>query len=113
MFSGSIHTHSENSMTDSVASVKQIAKRAKELGASAIALTDHGTLTGTWDFLDACKKEGIKGIVGVELYVGNDGNREHLIVLPKNNVGFQAISKAVTASNYNMKNGKPLSLIHI
>lgn len=109
MFSGSIHTHSENSMTDSVASVKQIAKRAKELGASAIALTDHGTLTGTWDFLDACKKEGIKGIVGVELYVGNDGNREHLIVLPKNNVGFQAISKAVTASNYNMKNGKPIA----
>lgn len=109
MFSGSIHTHSENSLTDSVASVNEIIARAKELGAPAMALTDHGTLIGTWDFLDACKSAGIKGIVGVEYYVDGDGQREHLIVLPKNAQGFQAISKAVTASNYNIVSGKPIA----
>lgn len=77
MFSGSIHTHSENSLTDSVASVEELVARAKEMGAPAMALTDHGTLIGTWDFLDACNSAGIKGIVGVEFYVGNNGQREH------------------------------------
>ena len=113
MFSGSIHTHSENSLFDSVASVEQIVQRAKEMGAPAIALTDHGTLTGTWDFMDACKKAKIKGVVGVEFYVGNDGRREHLVVLPKNAIGFQAISKAVTASNHNVINGRPIANIDI
>lgn len=109
MFSGSIHTHSDNSLFDSVAKVNQLAQRAKELGASAMALTDHGTLTGTWDFLDACKKVGIKGVVGVEFYVGGDSSREHLLVLPKDEQGFQAISKAVTESNYNLVGGHPIA----
>ena len=109
MFSGSIHTHSENSLTDSVASVEELVARAKEMGAPAMALTDHGTLIGTWDFLDACNSAGIKGIVGVEFYVGNNGQREHLIVLPKNEQGFRAISKAVTESNYNIIGGKPIA----
>ncbi|MBR3779643.1 MAG: DNA polymerase III subunit alpha [Clostridia bacterium] len=113
MFSGSIHTHSENSITDSVASVSEIAFRAKEMGAPAIALTDHGVLIGVWDFLDACKKAQIKGVVGVEFYVGNDGSREHLVVLAKNEQGYQAISKAVTASNYNVVKDKPIANIEI
>lgn len=113
MFSGSIHTHSDNSLFDSVAKVNDIVNRAKELGATAMALTDHGTLTGCWDFMDACKKAGIKGVVGVEFYVGNDGTREHLVVLPKNQQGFQAISKAVTASNYNIVGERPIANIDI
>lgn len=111
MFSGSIHTHSENSITDSVSSVNEIALRAKELGASAIALTDHGTLIGTWDFLDACKEVGIKGVIGIEFYVGNNGEREHLIVLAKNEQGYKAISKAITAANRNIVNDKPIATI--
>lgn len=108
MFSGSIHTHSENSITDSVSSVSEIAMRAKELGASAIALTDHGTLIGTWDFLDACKEAGIKGVIGIEFYVGNNGEREHLVVLAKNEQGYKAIAKAITDANHNIVNDKPI-----
>jgi len=113
MFSGSIHTHSDNSLFDSVASVKQLVQRAVELGAPALALTDHGTLTGTWNFLDACKKSKIKGIVGVEFYVNGDSSREHLVVLPKNEQGFQAISKAVTESNYNIIGTRPIANFEI
>lgn len=113
MFSGSIHTHSDHSLFDSTASVAEIAARAKEMGAPAIALTDHGTLTGTWDFLDACKKVKIKGVVGVELYMGGDSSREHLVVLPKNEQGFKAISKVVTASNYNIIGERPIATTDI
>lgn len=109
MFSGSIHTHSENSRYDSTANVKDLVARAVELGAKSLALTDHGTLIGIWDFMDACQAAGINGVPGVELYVSETGDREHIVLLPKNAVGFQAISKVVTESNYNLQNGKPIA----
>ena len=93
---GVIHVHSENSRKDSVASVKSLFARAKELGAPAITLTDHGVLTGVEEAKKAAKEIGIKYIPGVEAYyenVDSDLNqRMHLILLAKDEIGYRAIS---------------------
>lgn len=103
---GVIHVHSENSRKDSVAKVFDLFKRAKELGAPAITLTDHGVLTGVEEAKNAAKEIGIKYIPGVEAYyenVDSDLNqRMHLILLAKDEIGYKAISLAVTESNANM-----------
>lgn len=97
---GILHCHTENSLRDSVMSVKALVKRAKELGAPAVALTDHGSMTGYIDFIDICKEEGIKPIVGVEAYIEeNNEGRRHLILMAKDYQGFQSLIKAVTESN--------------
>ena len=99
---GLIHCHSENSRYDSAMDVKTLCKRAKELGYEAITLTDHGTLTGIDDFISAAKTVGIKPIPGVEAYIQEDESayrRFHLILLAKDDLGYQGISKAVSESN--------------
>ena len=98
---GVVHCHSENSMKDSPMSVEELCKRASELGAPAVALTDHGVLSGIFEFVRAAKKYGIKAIPGVEAYMQEDGalKRSHLILLAKDFVGYQAICRAVTKSN--------------
>ena len=102
---GVIHVHSENSLKDSAASVESICERAAELGAPAVTLTDHGTLTGVKSFVKAAKKCNIKPIPGVEAYVEEDDDllhRAHLLLLPKDLTGYTAICKAVTDSNYRL-----------
>lgn len=97
---GILHCHTDNSLRDSVMSVKTLVKRAKELGAPAVALTDHGSMTGYIDFVDICKEEGLKPIVGVEAYVEeNNEGRSHLILMAKDYQGFQSLIKAVSESN--------------
>ncbi len=97
-----IHNHSEHSVRDSAMKITQLVKVAKEKGYDAVALTDHGVLTGIVDFMKVCKKEGIKAIPGVETYYGdNIKTRRHLVLMAKNYKGYQAISKAVTQSNEN------------
>lgn len=66
---GLLHCHTDNSIRDSVMSVNMLIDRAKELGAPAIALTDHGSMTGYIQFMKICKKAGINPILGVEAYV--------------------------------------------
>lgn len=106
-----IHCHSENSRYDSAMSVKTLCQRAKEVGYGAVTLTDHGTLTGIDDFVSAAKEVGIKPIPGVEAYVQEDDlmyKRLHLILLAKDDLGYQGISKAVTDSNRRIdSNGFP------
>ena len=95
-----LHVHSEYSLLDGMCRVKELPKRAKELGMQAIALTDHGVMYGAVEFFEECKKEGIKPIIGCEMYVaprdrfskehGIDDKYSHLILLAKNN---QRISK--------------------
>ena len=98
---GLLHCHTENSLKDSALSPKDLVKKAVEYGSPAVSLTDHGVMSGTFEFISACKKENIKGIVGVEAYVQQDDDlsRKHLILLAKNYDGYLAISKAVTMSN--------------
>ncbi len=100
-----LHVHSEYSLLDGANRIKDLPIRAKEMGMDAIALTDHGVMYGVIDFYKACKKEGIKPIIGSEVYVANRSrfNKEpnidfnnHLILLAKNNIGYQNLTKLVS-----------------
>lgn len=101
-----LHIHSEFSLLDGANRIKDLPVRAKELGMDAMAITDHGVMYGAIDFYKACKKEGIKPIIGCEVYVAprsrfdkepNIDNRyNHLIILAKNNQGYKNLSKLVS-----------------
>lgn len=102
-----LHLHSEYSLLDGACRVRDIPKRAKECGHTAVALTDHGVLFGVPAFLSACKKEGIKGIVGCEVYVAprsrfekNSGNGQpyHLVLLCKDEIGYKNLLQMVSAA---------------
>jgi len=103
-----LHLHSEFSLLDGANRIKDIPIRAKELGMDSIAITDHGVMFGVIDFYKACKKEGVKPIIGCEAYVaprsrlqkepGIDNHYYHLILLAKNNTGYKNLSKMVSLS---------------
>ena len=60
-----LHLHSEYSLLDGACRIKQIAKRAKELGQSAVAITDHGAMYGVIEFYKEALKEGVKPLIGI------------------------------------------------
>lgn len=95
MKDGRLHCHSENSIKDGLTTVDEMCKIVSEMGARALALTDHGTVAGWWSFAKAAKKYGIKPVFGVEAYV----EKHHVILLAKNEVGLHTISLMVTESN--------------
>ena len=103
----SLHTHTEYSLLDGSGKIKEMVARAKELGMSALAITDHGVMYGVIDFYKAAKEAGIKPIIGCEVYVspGSRFDRErvhgedryyHLILLAKNNTGYSNLMKLVS-----------------
>ena len=101
-----LHIHSEFSLLDGANRIKDLPVRVKELGMDAMAITDHGVMYGAIDFYKACKKEGVKPIIGCEVYVaprsrfdkepGVDNKYNHLILLAKNNQGYKNLSKLVS-----------------
>ena len=102
-----LHVHTEYSLLDGSAKIKELVKRAKELGMKALAITDHGVMYGAIDFYKAAREAGIKPIIGCEVYVapGSRFDREltkgedryyHLVLLAKNNVGYTNLSKIVS-----------------
>ena len=101
-----LHVHSEYSLLDGMCRIKDLPKRAKELGMKAIALTDHGVMYGAVNFYKECVKEGIKPIIGCEVYVaprsrfqkdaGIDDDYFHLILLAKNKIGYENLIKLVS-----------------
>ena len=101
-----LHIHSEFSLLDGANRIKDLPVRAKELGMKAMAITDHGVMYGVIDFYKACKKEGIKPIIGCEVYVaprsrfdkepGIDKQYYHLILLAKDTQGYKNLSKLVS-----------------
>lgn len=103
-----LHVHSEYSLLDGMCRIKDLPKRAKELGMKAIAITDHGVMYGAVNFYKECIKEGIKPIIGCEVYVaprsrlskeaGIDDDYSHLILLAKNKKGYQNLIKLVSLS---------------
>lgn len=112
---GLIHCHTQNSKKDSALTVQRLVERAKELECPAITLTNHGVMLDIYEFLKECKKQGIKGIPGVEAYYKETENvfkdiltyditnihRAHLLLLAKDEIGFKYISKLVSESyNY-------------
>ena len=104
-----LHTHSHYSLLDGLSKIDQLVKLAKEDGMPALALTDHGNLYGAMEFYKACKKEEIKPIIGVEVYIakrtrfdkepGIDNKRYHLTLLAKNEKGYKNLIRLVTLSN--------------
>ena len=67
-----LHVHTEYSLLDGSSKIKELVHQAKELGMDSIAITDHGAMYGVIDFYRAAKAEGIKPIIGCEIYVTTD-----------------------------------------
>mgnify|MGYP002747619885 FL=1 len=109
-----LHVHTEYSLLDGACRIKGLAKRVRELGQTAVAVTDHGVMYGAIDFYRACKAEGIKPIIGCEVYVAPrtrfdkqhefDAEARHLVLLCENEEGYRnlsyMVSKAFTEGFY-------------
>ena len=104
-----LHVHSHYSLLDGLPKPAELVAKAKELGMDAVALTDHGSMYGIIEFYKHAKKQGIKPIIGAELYVaprrmqdkqaGIDDKRFHLTLLAETNAGYKNLIKLVTAAN--------------
>ena len=99
-----LHVHTEYSLLDASSKIKELTARAKELGMDSLAITDHGVMYGVIDFYRAARENGIKPIIGCEIYVapGSRFDREagsgedryyHMILLAENNTGYQNLMK--------------------
>ena len=101
-----LHVHTEYSLLDGACRIDRVAKRARELGQTALAVTDHGVMYGAVNFYKACVAEGIKPIIGCEVYVaprgrtqkehGLDNNYSHLILLCRNETGYRNLCYLVS-----------------
>ena len=101
-----LHNHSEFSLLDGLSKIKDMVKRAKDLGMSAIAITDHGNMYGAITFYKTCIEMGIKPIIGAEIYVsrrsrhdkeaGLDNDSNHLILLAKDLQGYRNLMKIIS-----------------
>jgi DNA polymerase-3 subunit alpha len=90
----SLHNQTDFSLLDSLISTKSLFARAKELGQTAVAIADHGTLAGAWDALKASRDTGVKLIIGCECYFVDDATNvtdklRHIVFLAKNAVGYK------------------------
>ena len=104
-----LHLHSEYSLLDGACRIADLPARVKECGHNAVALTDHGVLYGAVSFYEACRKAGIKPIIGCEVYVapasrfektgmqGREGAYNHLVLLCENMEGYQNLMTLVSA----------------
>ena len=112
-----LHVHSEYSLLDGACRIDQIMERVKELGQSAIAITDHGVMYGCIDFYKAAKAAGIKPIIGCEVYVarrgmddrihGIDNDPYHLVLLCENRKGYENLCYLVSQAFIHGFYGKP------
>ena len=110
-----LHLHTEFSLLDGACRIKGLMDRVQELGQTAVAITDHGVMYGVVDFYKACKKAGIKPIIGCEVYVAPrtrfdkvhqlDSENRHLVLLCRNEQGYRnlchMVSCAYTEGFYN------------
>ena len=104
-----LHVHSHYSLLNALPKIKELVKEAKKYGMEALALTDNANLYGAIEFYKTCQKEGIKPIIGADMYVaartrtdkqgGVDNRRTRLILLVKNLEGYHNLIKLVTAAN--------------
>ena len=101
-----LHVHTEYSLLDGAIRIKDLVKKAKEYNMKAVAITDHGNMFGAINMYKECIKEGIKPIIGCEVYVAPrsrtdkqgkiDTEPNHLILLAMNNTGYKNLIKIVS-----------------
>ena len=101
-----LHVHTEYSLLDGAARIQEVVRRAKELGMDSLAITDHGVMFGVVDFYKECKKQGIRPVIGCEVYTAKrkmtdkdaekDKHQGHLILLVKNEQGYKNLIKIVS-----------------
>jgi DNA polymerase-3 subunit alpha len=101
-----LHAHSEYSLLDGACKIEAMAARAADLGQPALGLTDHGVMNGAVDLYKACRKQGIKPIIGLEAYFVDDRvaikeqvryERNHLTLLAESDTGFSNLVKLTSA----------------
>ena len=112
-----LHVHSEYSLLDGACRIDGLMDRVKELGQTAVALTDHGVMYGCIDFYKAAKAAGIKPIIGCEVYVaprrmtdkvhGLDQESYHLVLLCENRKGYENLCYMVSEAFLQGFYGKP------
>ncbi len=101
-----LHVHSEYSLLDGACRIPKLLARANDLGQKAVAITDHGVMYGVIDFYKQARKQGIKPIIGCEVYVAPrtrfdkvhqlDSSPYHLVLLCENNTGYQNLIQLVS-----------------
>ncbi|HTE62465.1 MAG TPA: DNA polymerase III subunit alpha, partial [Solirubrobacteraceae bacterium] len=110
-----LHVHSEYSLLDGACKIDKLAARAAEFGQPALGLTDHGVMNGSVELFKACRKHGVKPILGLEAYFVDDRTvregkieRNHLTLLAQSNEGFQNLTKLSSAGFLEgLHRGKP------
>lgn len=103
-----LHFHSEYSLLDGLSKIKKMVAQAKKLGMTSLAITDHGSMYGVIYFYKECLAQGIKPIIGAEIYMakrtrfdkeaGVDKEYNHLILLAENNTGYKNLMKIISAA---------------
>lgn len=101
-----LHVHSEYSLLDGACRIKELVSHVKKMGQAACAVTDHGNMFAAVEFYNECKAQSIKPIIGCEVYVAPrtrhdkvnkiDTSPYHLVLLCKNNIGYQNLIKMVS-----------------
>ena len=101
-----LHVHTEYSLLDGASKISELVARVKEMGMDSLAITDHGVMYGVIDFYRACRKEGIRPILGCEVYVApramtdkqypTDTDCSHLVLLCENETGYKNLSAIVS-----------------
>lgn len=104
-----LHCHTHFSLLDGLSKIDPLVSRAKELGMTALAMTDHGVMYGALEFYNRCKEEGIKPIIGLEAYISIrsmadkepkiDSDYYHLTLLSKNEQGYQNLLMLTTKAH--------------
>lgn len=112
-----LHVHTEYSLLDGACRINRLMSRLKEIGQTAVAITDHGNMYGAMEFYQTAEKNGIKAIIGCEVYVAPrtrfdketkiDSKPYHLVLLCENNEGYSNLVKLVSAANIEGFYSKP------
>jgi DNA polymerase-3 subunit alpha len=103
-----LHVHTEYSLLDGMCRIEKLVQKAQELGMDSLAITDHGVMYGAIEFYRTARENGIKPIIGCEIYIAPgsrlsrtaaDKNNYHLILLVKNRTGYQNLIQLVTKAH--------------
>ncbi|MFO0971577.1 MAG: DNA polymerase III subunit alpha [Candidatus Saccharimonadales bacterium] len=104
-----LHNHTQYSLLDGLTKIPKLVEFVKEDGMQAVAMTDHGTLSGAIDFYKTAKGAGVKPLIGIETYVASRGHKDkdpqkdkarfHLILIAMNNTGYQNLMRLSTIAN--------------